>query len=111
MLRDTEIYYLGRDDVLEWRLHGEAGPFPESFYQGITRCVLHIGDAATLDSRDNPLAITWGTGNSLQLRLKHAKNLTPGRHQARLIVYTWAEPDGLEDWRQLPWIVVRESGE
>lgn len=107
MINDSETYHLGRDDALEWRLLGEDGAFPKEFYLSITRVVLKIGDDAVLDSRDNPLAIMWGTGESLQMRLKHATGLTTGRHRTRLIIYTYPEPDGLEDWRHLPWIVVK----
>ncbi len=107
MLNEAEIYHLGRDDALEWRLQGEDGAFPPEFYLSITRVVLKIGASGVLDSRDNPMAIVWGTGESLQLRLKHASGLVAGRHRSGLIVYTYPEPDGLEDWRHLPWIVVK----
>ena len=108
---EREVAYIGRDDPIEWRLSDADGdPLPPSFYATITRVTLVVGNT-TLDTTDPQLPPDWCDWSAGLLRMTlGGTGLAPGRHRVRLIVYTSSHPDGLEDWRDIPWIVVRKTG-
>lgn len=103
-MRQTDLYHVGRDDPIVWELGTDDGPLPPTFYLGIVRVQLRIGETV-VDSARTPDAFDWSKGD-LRIRLNRGPALEPGWHETRLIVYTQANPDGIERWTDLPWIRV-----